>query len=147
MIIRVNESEMMQAAIIHSQSWKASHTGICSPEFIELHTPEHQRQYLENAVAKGAELYMLVDRGPVGIVSVNGSLIENLYVLPQEQNKGYGTQLLMFAVNKCNNTPSLWILNSNQGAKRLYERNGFCPTGNVVHHKDGLFELELAFKI
>ena len=41
---------------------------------------------------------MLVKHKPVGIVSVTGSLIEDLYIRPDEQNKGYGTD--------CCNLPS-----------------------------------------
>lgn len=144
MIKIVTQSDIMQAAIIHSESWKESHREICSPEFIAIHTPERQKCYLESEVAKGAQLYMLIDEKPVGIVSVHGSLIENLYVLPSEQNQGYGTQLLAFAVGKCTGSPSLWILNTNDRAKRFYERHGFKPTGNVVQHTGGMYELELS---
>ncbi len=142
MIKLVSQSDMMQAAIIHSESWRESHRDVCSAEFIALHTPERQKGYLESVIAKGAQLYMLTDEKPVGIVSVHGSLIENLYVLPGEQNKGYGTQLLAFAVEKCTESPLLWILSTNDGAKRLYERNGFQPTGNIVKHTGGVDELE-----
>ena len=87
-----------------------------------------------------------MDEKPVGIVSICGSLIENLYVLPDEQGRGYGTQLLAFAVEKCTGAPTLWILSTNDGAKRLYERNGFQPTGNIVEHNGGLYELELCLQ-
>lgn len=89
---------MMHAAIIHSESWKASHKNICSAEFLAIHTPERQRDYLESQIEKGAQLYMLLNEKPVGIVTVRGNLIENLYVLPREQNKEYGTRLLAFAM-------------------------------------------------
>ena len=144
MIQPVTQAELMAAATIHSESWKDSHRAICSPEFLAVHTPERQKGYLEAAMAKGARLYMLIDEKPVGIVSVQGDLIENLYVLPSQQNKGYGTQLLNFAQRQCTNTPRLWILNTNQGARRLYERNGFRPTGNVLHHSGGIYELEMS---
>lgn len=143
MVKLVTQSDMMQAAIIHSESWIESHRNICSPEFLAIHTPQRQKSYLESEIAKGAQLYMLIDEKPVGIVSIHGNLIENLYVLPSEQNKGYGTQLLTFAVGKCTEPPLLWILSTNGGAKRLYERNGFQPTGNIVQHTGGLYELEL----
>ena len=42
-------------------------------------------------------------------------------------------------------TKSLWILNTNAGAKRLYERNSFKPTGNIVQH-NGVYELELCLQ-
>ncbi len=143
MVKLVTQSDMMQAAIIHSESWIESHRDICSPEFLAIHTPERQKSYLESEIAKGAQFYMLIVEKPVGIVSVHGGLIANLYVLPNEQNKGYGTQLLSFAVEKCTETPSLWILSTNDGAKRLYERNGFKPTGNIVQHTGGVYEQEL----
>ncbi len=146
MIKPVTQSDMMQAAIIHSGSWMESHRDVCSAEFIAIHTPDRQKRFLESEVARGAQLYMLIDEKPVGIVSIRGSLIENLYVLPSEQNKGYGTQLLAFAVEKCAESPTLWIISTNDGARRLYERNGFRPTGNIVKHAGGMCELELCLR-
>ena len=149
MIKQVTQSDqtgMMQAAVIHSESWKASHENICSGEFLAIHTPQRQRDYLEGEMEKGAQLFLLVQEKPVGIVTLRGNLIENLYVLPGEQNKGYGTQLLIFAMEKCVGSPTLWVLNTNAGARRFYERHGFRPTGNVVRHGDSLYEAEFRFE-
>ena len=88
---------------------------------------------------------MLIDEYPVGIVSVQGDLIENLYVLPSEQRKGYGTQLLEFVIHKCQGTPKLWILNINEGAYRLYTNHGFKETGNRKQLNKNLYEMELAY--
>ena len=123
----VTRSDLMQAAAIHAESWKASHRDLCSAEFIAIHTPERQRGYLESEIAKGAQLYMLIDTKPVGIVS----------------NKGYGTRLLSFAVQQCKGTPRLWVLSTNTGARRLYGRHGFEPTGSIVQHTHAVYELEL----
>ena len=146
MIKQVTQEDIMQAATIHSESWKESHKQICSPEFLANPYPRTAKKLSGSRNCKGAQLYMLIDQKPVGIVSVRGSLIENLYVLPDEQNKGYGTQLLLFAVEKCAESPSLWILSTNDGAKRLYERNGFEPTGNIIPHAGGVYELELCLR-
>lgn len=143
MIKSVTQSDMIQAAVIHSESWIESHRNICAPEFLAIHTPERQKHYLESEVSKGAQLYMLIEEKSVGIVSIHGSLIGNLYVLPDEQNKGYGTKLLAFAIEKCTQEPLLWVLNTNERAKRFYEHSGFRPTGNVVRHTDDMYELEL----
>jgi len=35
--------------------------------------------------------YMLVEEKPIGVVSVTKGLIEDLYILPDMQNMGYGT--------------------------------------------------------
>ena len=131
MIIPVDESNVLQAAAIHSIAWRDSHQAFCTPEFTESH----------NA---GARVYMLVDEKPAGIVSITGSLIEDLYVLPELQNRGYGTELLHFAISMCAETPRLWILENNVNAARLYRRMGFMETGKRNPIADGLDELEFA---
>ena len=143
MIIPVDGTNIIQAAEIHSISWKESHRSFCAPEFVEKHSPQRQREYLQNKMDGGTKAYMLVDGMPVGIVSVTGSLIEDLYVLPDMQNRGYGTKLLRFAMSLCTGVPELWILENNTAAKRLYNRMGFRETGRRNGITDGLDEIEL----
>ena len=84
MIIHVNEQNIMDAAIIHSISWRESHRDFCTPEFIEIHSPKRQLRYMRDKMNKGTKFFMLVDEDPVGVVSVTDSLIEDLYVLPEK---------------------------------------------------------------
>ncbi|MBP5166734.1 MAG: GNAT family N-acetyltransferase [Oscillospiraceae bacterium] len=144
MIIPVYESNLLQAAAIHSISWKESHRAFCAFDFIEMHTPERQREYLINKMNNGTKFYMIADDEPVGIVSVTKSLIADLYVLPDMQNRGYGTRLLQYAVGQCTDTPTLWILENNIRAERLYRRMGFKETGRKNSGKNGLDEIEFA---
>ena len=143
--VEVTGQNIADAGRIHSESWKESHRSFCSAEFVEKHTPIAQAEYLRSEMDAGKSVYMLIDNYPVGIVSVHGGLIENLYVLPSEQCKGYGTQLLKFAIQKCQGTPKLWILNINEGAYRLYTKNGFNETGNRKKLNKNLYEMELAY--
>ena len=144
MIISVDKTNLFQAAIIHSISWKESHRAFCTPDFIESHTPERQRDYLNKKMNSGTRIYMLVEEKPIGIVSVTNSLIEDLYVLPNMQNMGYGTKLLQYAIDQCTDTPSLWILENNTKAERLYHRMGFKRTGRKISITGGLDEIEFA---
>ena len=89
---------------------------------------------------------MLTEHKPVGIVSVTGNLIEDLYVLPEYQNQGYGTRLLHYAMKQCRGGPVLWILENNKGAEKLYRREGFTETGNRNNITDGLDEIEFVLK-
>ena len=146
MIISVDESNLLEAALIHSASWQDSHRSFCSPDFVAQHTPERQREYLRGKMNKGSAVYMLVKDRPVGVVSVTGSLIEDLYILPEMQNKGYGTELLQFAIAQCPDVPTLWILENNVNAARLYRRMGFKETGNVNAITDKLAEIEFALE-
>ena len=142
-IIKVDEASIAEAGRVHSESWQESHRSFCSAEFVEKHTPSVQAEYLLREMNAGKSIYMLIDKYPVGIVSVHGSLIENLYVLPSEQRKGYGSQLLDYAIRHCTGTPCLWILNNNEGAYRLYSMYGFQETGRRKQLNDQLYEIEM----
>lgn len=143
-IVPVDETNIVQAAIIHSVSWKESHRSFCTSEFIEMHTPDRQRSYLSGKMNAGAQLFMLIDEKPIGIVSVSNSLIEDLYVLPDMQNMGHGTKLLKYAIDRCEDIPTLWILENNSDAERFYRRMGFTETGRKNQITDGLDEIEFA---
>jgi len=140
----VSQKNIAQAAAVHAASWQKSHQSFCSEAFVAQHTPQQQERYLCSEMAAGKRIWLLEDDGDaVGLVSVHGSLIENLYVAPEKQNQGYGTMLLYFAMDQCEDVPTLWILDNNHGARRLYERNGFTPTGKCKRLTDTLCELEL----
>ncbi len=145
MIVEVDCTNIDQAAAVHSVSWKESHRSFCSSDFIDLHTPERQREYMERKTREGSRFYMLVEEAPIGIVSVSGSLIEDLYVMPEKQNMGYGTKLLRFAIKKCTGTPALWILENNEKAAQLYRRIGFTETRNIHAITDKLSEIEFMY--
>ena len=145
-IVPVTGANIDQAALIHSRSWQDSHRHICTADFLALHSPEHQRDYLSDEMKTGARVFMLIHDRPVGVVSVRGSLIENLYILPEAQNRGFGSALLEYAIRQCPSRPTLWILENNSGAQRLYERRGFRLTGRRNRITDSLFEVELCLE-
>jgi len=144
-IIPVGEDGLREAAEVHARSWREAHLGVCTPAFVEAHSAERQERYLRSKLESGSRLFLLTAAGqPVGTVSIKGSEIADLYVLPEEQGKGYGSRLLSFAVGQTDGTPSLWILESNAGAERLYRRFGFRPTGRRITHPGGADEIEMA---
>jgi len=146
MIIPVDQTNLSEAAAVHAAAWRDSHRAFCTPEFIEQHTTERQAAYLQRKLDAKSRIFLLVEDGSKGVVSVTGSLIEDLYVLPEQQGRGYGTKLLRFAAAIADGTPTLWILGNNAGARRLYERLGFFETGSRKITPGGLDEIELALK-
>ena len=144
MTIPVDETNLLQAATIHSISWKESHRSFCTADFIELHSPDRQREYLNSKMNNGTRLYMLVEEEPIGVVSVTYGLIEDLYILPDMQNMGYGTKLLQYAIAQCTDTLTLWILENNINAERFYRRMGFKETGRKNAITNELDEIEFA---
>ncbi len=142
----ITESNLHQAAYVHALSWQESHRSICSPEFIAAHTPERQEAMLRQEMLAGKKIYLLTNREPVGVVAVSGRIIEHLYVLPERQRQGYGSALLAFAMEQCQGMPTLWVLNTNQQARRLYERHGFRATGTIMELRAGLWEIEMVYQ-
>ena len=142
MIVPVTNDNLMDAALVHAVSWRASHRSICSPAFLEAHTQERQAAYLRGELQAGKSLWLLLAPAPVGVVSIQDDLIENLYVLPEAQGRGFGSKLLQFALSRCRR-PRLWVLSSNQFAYDWYIRRGFIPTGNKKELSNELFEQEL----
>lgn len=139
----VTENNLEVAAQVHAESWRESHKAICSAEFVDAHTTARQMEYIRNEMRSGKAFYLLTLDLPRGIVSVQDDLIENLYVLPSEQRKGYGTMLLRYAESLCSGRPRLWILNQNQGAYSFYQSMGYRLTGRCHILTDTLSELEL----
>lgn len=187
MIIQVKDSNIEQAAYIHSVSWQDSHRAFCRADFVAIHTPARQEKYIRIKIERGSKFYMIYEKplgtatsqaskdtsvltgaapadgispapepspealpgdnlgaSPVGLVSVTGNLIEDLYILPTFQRQGYGTALLHYAIGKCTGIPTLWILENNKVAEEMYTKNGFKKTGrrNVVDK--GLDEIEFS---
>ena len=138
----VDEHYLDAAAEVHAVSWRASHAEFCAPAFVAAHTAERQRAYLRKKMDGGSRFFLLCAPEPLGIVSVTGCLIEYLYVLPDWQGRGYGTALLRYAIEKCVDSPVLWVLENNRRAIRLYERMGFRPTGRVNRENGPLSEIE-----
>ena len=65
-------------------------------------------------------------------------VLEKLYVEPAEQNRGVGSALLDKAKELRPGELYLWVFQKNEGARRLYERNGF----DVVKLTDGAENME-----
>ena len=143
MIVPVDERNIAAAGAVHAASWRESHS-FCTPEFVAAHTAETQAEYLRREMNAGKALFLLLDPEPAGVVSVSGDLIENLYVLPEKQGRGYGSALLEHAAARCPGAPRLWLLNINEKARRFYEARGFRETGARRELKNGLAELEMS---
>ena len=145
MIVPITEENLLSAAAVHAETWRESHKSFCSPEFVAAHTTQRQVEYLRGELAKGKSLWLLLDPEPVGLVSLWGDLIENLYALPAKQRRGYGTRLLRFAMARCQK-PTLWVLSNNQAAYGLYSKEGFILTGIEKPLSGTLCEREMVYQ-
>ena len=58
---------------------------------------------------------------------------------------GFGTKLLLFAMEQCTDNPTLWILENNSNAKKIKKKMGFEETGRINVITDELDEIELSY--
>lgn len=130
MIVRVDETNLSAAAEVYMLSWKDSHKDICSKEFIEKHNLEYMENFLHEKLNGGCKIYLnYSENKPLGIVGIApDDEICLLYVLPNEQEKGCGSELLEYAIKLCEK-PWLTVLETNLNAIKFYEKRGFIFDG------------------
>lgn len=136
MIIPVTRENLPDALAVYRPAWQESHRHICSPAFLES---RDCGAYLQSHM-KG--LYLLYRGEPVGVVRTWDGEIEDLYVHPDYQGRGYGKELLAFALTLCP-SPRLTVLSDNDRAIGMYQRRGFRFTDRDKLLRPGLWEREM----
>jgi len=107
----------------------------------DLHTDAEDRRWMRDVFAN--QLVLVAEavaddsqgRGGkvVGMLSMGGGTIHNLYVRPGYQNQGIGHGLIEMAKTCSGGELKLWVFEPNKGAIRFYERHGFV----TVRKTDG----------
>ena len=146
-IIPVTEENAPLAGAVHAVSWQASHRHFCPEEFVLRFDARRQTEYLLEGMRRGKQVWLLEDPEPAGLISLTetgeGSLIEDLYVLPRLEGRGYGGALLKAAIAQARGPVYLWILNNNLKALDYYQKRGFALSGREKPLSRSLSELEM----
>ena len=92
-----------------------------------VHDDDDVRDWFASHVVANTELWLAVDRAGalVGILVLDGTWLDQLYVEPTMTGKGIGAQLLSLAKRRRPEGLRLNTFASNPGAQRFYERHGF----------------------
>ncbi|HEX4930952.1 MAG TPA: GNAT family N-acetyltransferase [Gaiellaceae bacterium] len=89
-----------------------------------LHTHEEDRAFIRDLVERH-EVWVAEDDGLiVGFAAIADARLEQLYVHPDYQGRGVGTELLAKTKERQPGGFSLWVFQQNDGARRFYEANG-----------------------
>jgi len=108
------------------------------PSLPELHTPDEDRRFLRDAVLPNQEVWVAeVDGRPVGFAALGSrdgaDYLQHIYVAPEFQGRGLGTELIERAKTRRAAGFRLWVFQKNNGARRFYEKHGL----QVVELTDG----------
>lgn len=131
---------------IYALSWKCAYKGIVPQKYLDelgldFWVPRFQT-WMSLKRLKAGILY--IDNIPAGCVTYRSSRDEKLsnwgeipsiYLHPNYYHKGYGKNLLNYALDKLKNygysNCYLWVLSGNNNAKKFYEKNGFKFNGDT----------------
>ena len=132
----INQSNIGIASIIFSESWQYSHKEIVSEEFCLSFTPKRQKNELLKHILKGYHCFVgIYNQNAVGILILDYGRNEliSIYISPDSLYKGYGSQLITFALDKLDGEReiNLIVMNVNKSARKFYEKNGFQFMGKA----------------
>lgn len=104
------------------------------PYLPQLHTDEETRDWIARVVLPTQQVWVAEREGQViGVAVLDGSTLEHLYVLPEEQGGGVGSALLEKVRATSPGGLTLWTFQRNAAARSFYERRGFT----AVEFTDG----------
>lgn len=156
MPVRIREAEPRDAeaiASIHVRSWQAAYRGQLTDEYLDglkvedrleqhRHTLREPRPDMRTWVAE-------VDGAPVGFAVTGTSEdadadhstaeLYAIYLEPERVGGGVGRELFEHAVEDLRergfHKATLWVLESNERARRFYEIAGWKPDGTVTSER------------
>jgi GNAT superfamily N-acetyltransferase len=103
------------------------------PSLAGLHTPEEDHWFFRERLFRTCEVWGAFDSAVmIGILAFREDWIDQLYVLPEAQGRGVGTELLQVAQSFFDRL-HLWTFQRNVQARRFYEARGFA----LVRETDG----------
>ena len=125
------------------------HTTIkkCYPDFyseqvIDFFLDYHSEQHLKERVDRGEFYLLYLHDKLIGTGFLDEEEIGGLYILPDFQNKGYGTFMLNFLLDRARKKglKKVW-LDATPNSKALYARLGFSHTEEKIMYVDEKYPL------
>lgn len=133
---------------IYAESWKYAYRGMIPQDYLDSISEGQWVSYLTNPDRK--TLLCLENDIMIGTSSFSNSRSEqfegwgeiiSIYLLPEYIGKGYGKQLIEFAVLELKklgySNIFLWVLEENSKARRFYEKAGFISTDDYLNARIG----------
>jgi GNAT superfamily N-acetyltransferase len=129
LIIRqLDLADMDAAAGVHRSAFDHA-----LPWLTGLHTPDEDRWFYRERVFTRCQVHGAFEGDTLAaIIAFRSDWIDQLYVLPEVQGRGVGSELLQVAKRACDSF-QLWTFQRNLGARRFYEARGFA----LVEETDG----------
>jgi ribosomal protein S18 acetylase RimI-like enzyme len=108
--------------------WRASkRTAFPYVVVMQQYTLENDLAYFRDSLAPRCEIWLARrDGGIVGMLALEGSFIDQLFVAVESQRTGVGTALLRKAMERSPEVLRLFTFRKNLAARAFYEKHGFA---------------------
>lgn len=143
--IRATADMAEQLADVHVRAWQATYRGVFPDEYLDNLTLEKRTKTFRRVVTASPEEFYLfrVDGQPAGMAILSPSRepgaerchgeLSAIYLLPEFCGRGVGRQAMAFCLERFRQRGYtrlyLWVLESNQRARRFCEKTGFVMDG------------------
>lgn len=104
---------------------------------VDFFLSHHSRGHVSADIAAGTVYLAESDGKAVGTVTVSGDSINRLFVLPDEQGRGFGGELLRFAETEIAKSYGTARLDSSLPAKQIYLKKGYMVIDSRVIEAGG----------
>jgi len=154
----MDDSDSM--ALIYSQSYRSAFRGIIPDNILEdVFSFEKRRDGLRTELSEGSSVNVVMykENKPVGMLTYGKSKDEDLensvieilriYILPSCWGQNLGAELMNWAIDELKHKGyskiSLWVIEDNKRAIKLYKRIGFVPDGmsRIINVGNGIKDL------
>lgn len=99
-----------------------------------VHDNDNVRRFFRDVVVPTRELWVAEEAGVIGLLVIDGSWVDQLYVEPGLTGRGLGSALIDVAKTQRPDGLQLWAFQSNRDALRFYERHGFVEVERTDGH-------------
>jgi GNAT superfamily N-acetyltransferase len=132
--VRVRRADASDADAVADLFVRARHHAVPAVPFVRRSDAD-ARAFIAGAVRSGRGFWVAEAEGGevVALMQLEEDWVEQLYVDPRWTGRGIGTQLIETAKHERPDGLQLWTFQSNVGAHRFYERQGFV----AVERTDG----------
>ena len=104
---------------------EAVYPGFYPRGIVDFFLDHHRSELVERDISKGIVYVSETDSGIIGTVTLNGDRMDRLFVVPSEQGKGYGKELILFSEGKIFSEYRQMFVESALPSVMMYNANGF----------------------
>ena len=95
---------------------------------VQFFLDHHSDEPIQADIASGRVYLLCADGVATGTVTISGNEILRLFVLPENQRRGYGKALLDFAENIILKNSQTVVIDASLPAKPIYKKRGYRET-------------------